>query len=631
MTRDADAGTILVLDDDPGMCETIGDVLEQHGYAVQIATTAQAGLEIVTSTTVQAAIVDLRLPDMSGIDVLHNMRSAIPRPEVIFITGHASLGTAIEAVNGLAFAYLVKPFEMTHLTATVEQALHKQRLSQALMSSNERYRLVAENIADAIFLLDEHTCLSLVNPRAGTITGYSEGELRGRSFLSLLAPDSVERVEAYLRAGAPSTPALTEVELLRKDRQRVAVEMHLTRMSADGETKGLLAVVRDISERRRLEDQLWQAQKIESLGRLAGGIAHDFNNLLTAIGGRCYLMQMQLAGDHPLRNDVEIIKSATDRAARLTHQLLAFSRKQVLEPRVLDLNAIVHGIEPLLRRMISEDIELVTVRQEGLGQVKADRGQLEQVLVNLAVNARDAMAAGGRLIFETQNVVLEEAYARSTAEVKAGRYVMLAVSDTGHGMDLNTKARIFDPFFTTKEVGKGTGLGLATVHGIVKQSGGHVAVYSEPGHGTTFKVYLPRVDEPPVAEEAVIAPAPGGSETILLVEDDEGLRSLARDVLAVKGYQVIEASSAEDAIEIVVVRRQRIDLLLTDVVMPRMNGPQLADRLRESRPDIRVLFMSGYTDGIIGHQGALEPGTHFLHKPFTPDGLNQKVREVLVS
>ncbi|MFI5326812.1 MAG: response regulator, partial [Candidatus Rokuibacteriota bacterium] len=572
--------------------------------------------------------------DMSGIEVLHRIRQVLPTTEVIFITGHASLATAIQAIDGLAFAYLVKPFEMSHLLATVEQAVRKQRLTQALSESEERYRLVTENIADAVFLLELDGRIVLGNPRAEIITGYSQAELVGRSIVSLLPEEGAREVQARLsnvRAGV-DVPPLFEVELTRKDGARALLEVHMTSVLKDGNPVGRLGVARDISERRSLEDQLRQAQKMEGIGRLAAGVAHDFNNLLTAIGGRCYLVLGSLSAEDPLRREIEIIQGAAERAAKLTHQLLAFSRKQILEPRVLDLNATVTGIEPLLRRMIREDIEIAARLDPEAGRIKADAGQLEQVLLNLAVNASDAMPGGGSLTLGTRNVILDEDYVRTHAGVEPGPYVLLSVSDTGHGMTAEVQARIFEPFFTTKEVGKGTGLGLATVYGIVKQSGGHIAVYSEVGHGTVFKVYLPRVQDA-VAPLEPMEPASsgrrGGTETVLLVEDDEALRSLAREVLSVQGYRVLEASSPADALRLANGHEGEIHVLLTDVVMPKMNGRQLADLVIAARPGLKVLYMSGYADAAIVQHGVLEPGTQFLQKPFTPDGLSRKLREVL--
>jgi len=389
---------------------------------------------------------------------------------------------------------------------------------------------------------------------------------------------------------------------------------------------------RDVTERRSLERQLLQAQKMEAVGRLAGGIAHDFNNVLTAIFGYVDLLLDGLPTLSPLRPDIEEIRTAAERAAGLTRQLLAFSRKQVLQMRTLDLNELLTDIDKLLRRLLGEDIDIVTKLDPRLGAVRADSGQLEQVVVNLAVNARDAMPGGGRLTIETRNAELDEAYTRQHVPVRPGRYVMFALSDTGTGMSPETMAHMFEPFFTTKEAGKGTGLGLATVYGIVKQSGGYVWCYSELGHGTTFTVYLPRVDAPaepqaPPREVATVT----GTETILLAEDDEILRPLTKGLLAKLGYTVLEAESAEQAFAVAGVHQGPIHLLVADVVMPGASGRKLARRLAQSRPETRVLYVSGYTDDAIVHHGMLEPGLNFLQKPFTPAALARKVRDVLDS
>ena len=378
------------------------------------------------------------------------------------------------------------------------------------------------------------------------------------------------------------------------------------------------------------EEQLRQSQKLEAVGQLAGGIAHDFNNLLTVIRGYSDLMLVSLDRADPQRVHLEAIKDAADRAASLTRQLLAFSRKQVLQPKVLDLNALVTNVNQMLQRMIGEDIDLAIVLRSDLGHVKADPGQLEQVIMNLVVNARDAMPQGGQLTIETANVELDEAYARRHAAVQPGPYVMLTVSDTGHGMDAKTQARIFEPFFTTKGPGQGTGLGLSTVYGIVKQSGGSVWVYSEPGHGTTFRIYLQRVQE---QVEAPQAPSPGASphetETVLLAEDDKTVRTLVRMVLQEHGYTVLAAPHGVEALRISEAHQGVIHLLVTDVVMPGMNGRELAQRLALARPDMKVLYVSGYTDDVIIRHGVLEAGIAFLQKPFTPDVLARKVRDVL--
>ena len=382
---------------------------------------------------------------------------------------------------------------------------------------------------------------------------------------------------------------------------------------------------------RQSEERLRQGQKMEAVGRLAGGVAHDFNNLLTVITSYSDLLLEDLALDDPKRDDVGEIRKAAEGAAALTRQLLAFSRQQVLEPKVLDLKAIVTGTEKLLRRLIGEDVQLTTALAPDLGAVKADPVQLEQIIINLAVNARDAMPTGGRLTIEAANVEMDEVYVRSHAPARPGHYVMLAMSDTGIGMDEQTKARIFEPFFTTKERGKGTGLGLATAYGIVKQAGGFIWVYSEPGRGTSFKVYLPRVDEPvePAVARTATAEPGRGTETVLVVEDAASVRMVTRQVLERYGYAVLEAPNGDTALRLAAKHHGPIHLLLTDVVMPGLSGRQLAEQLAQLRPDMKVLYVSGYGDSAVVHHGILEAGVAYLQKPFTPESLARRVRDAL--
>ncbi|RME78342.1 MAG: response regulator [Chloroflexi bacterium] len=387
-----------------------------------------------------------------------------------------------------------------------------------------------------------------------------------------------------------------------------------------------LALGRD---RQRLEEQFLQAQKMEAIGRLAGGVAHDFNNLLTVINGHCDWLMTHLPPDHPFRADLEPIRSAGERAALLTRRLLALSRQQVLRPERLNLNQVIGDLQDILSRLIGENIALRLQLAPDLPPVWADKGQLEQVILNLVVNARDAMPQGGTITLETANVTLDETYARRHLDVEPGSYVMLAVSDTGHGMDKETIRHIFEPFFTTKESGKGTGLGLSTVHGIVRQSGGHIQVYSEPGQGSVFKIYLP-VAEPSAAAEPAVLPPPvqalSGTETILIAEDDPAVRQLMRQVLTSNGYTVLDAATGRQALQIFT---PGVQLLLTDVVLPDMNGQELAGQLRQQQPDLKVLYTSGYTSEAIVHQGILEAGLAFLQKPFTPSILLRRLREVL--
>jgi len=1043
---------VLVVDDDAGTCETIADVLRLKGHRVGTASLGHDGVAFLARTPVDVAIVDVKLPDISGLELLDAIKRVAPATEVIFVTAYASIATAVQAINGAAFAYLTKPFEMAHLLATIAKAREKQELIRRLQASEERYRLLVEHIHDAVFLIDLEGRFVFGNSRVAELTGYAPGELVGRSILTIMSPDGVRAAEARREAvlADPSQVLSYEMELVRKDGARRWVEIDsrsvfegdrlvarigaardvtarreterrrsaeyavaavlaqasgiataaapilrsvgeafgwdtatlwivdaeagalrcvevwerelrtsaafaddtraatFTRgiglpgrvwetaaplwipdvadepdvlraetahraglhaffafpiafgsevlgvieffsreiaepdtglldwvgsigrqiaqfiartraqdrlretnlalesllqsspvavialdregrvrwwnrsaervfgwteaevlgrvlpmippgeqaeadatfaewlrgnattdvevlrqrkdgslvlvsrsggalLDADGRVVGTISnlldisqrkraetalreseerfravfeqaavgigvaaldgrwlrvnqrvcdmlgygadelvgmrfqeithpddlpmnmafrddlvagrrssyelekrylhksgayvwvavavsvvadaaggpayaivVIQDITARRQLEGELLHAQRMEGVGQLAGGIAHDFNNLLTVISGRSQLGIETLARSHPLHRDLDLIRKTADRAAALTRQLLAFSRKQILQPKVFALNELVAASTSLLQRLIGEDIELTFAAAPDAGRVRADPGQVEQVIVNLVVNARDAMPRGGRLTVETANADLDDAYAARHVGVTPGAHVMLAVSDTGIGMSPEVQARIFEPFFTTKGPGKGTGLGLATVYGIVKQTGGHVRVFSEPGAGTTFRIYLPRTDaavEPAGRTEA--AEAGRGTETVLLVEDESEVRVLAREVLERAGYTVLEARAPADAILIAERHVGIIDVLLTDVVMPGMSGRTLADVIAAERPETRVVFMSGYTDDAIVHHGVLDPGVNFVEKPFAPRELTAKIREAL--
>jgi PAS domain S-box-containing protein len=501
--------------------------------------------------------------------------------------------------------------------------------------SEVSYRTLVERAPVGIYRSSAEGKFLAVNAALVRILGYDSSEqVQQLDMARDVYADPAER-QRLLDRDTYTDREYDEVEATwkRKDGQLLTVQLSVRaeRHAASG-IAYYETIVRDVTEQRRLQAQLLQAQKMEAVGRLAGGVAHDFNNLLTVIISYTDLLLEDLDRDDPKREDVAAVRKAAEGAAALTHQLLAFSRKQVLQPRVLDLNATVASTEKLLRRLIGEDIRLVAKLGSGLGQVKADPGQVEQVIMNLAVNARDAMPAGGQLTIETANVEMDEAYVRGHPLAEPGRYVMLAVSDTGIGMDEQTKAHIFEPFFTTKEMGKGTGLGLATVYGIVKQSGGFIWLYSEPGQGTSFKIYLPLVEESAQRHATpAAAKLPRGTETILVVEDAPAVRAVTRQVLERQGYTVLEAPNGEAAFALATKHHGPIHLLLTDVVMPGVNGRQLSEQLARPRPDMLVLFTSGYTDDSVVRHGILESGIAYLQKPFTPDGLARKVREVLDS
>jgi PAS domain S-box-containing protein len=504
----------------------------------------------------------------------------------------------------------------------------RRRAEESVREAARQFRAVFDGALDAMVIADDEGRYVEVNAAACGLYGLGRSALLGHWIGDFAAPglDVAATWAAFRREGR----AKGELHIVRPDGRVRELEFAA---SADFLPGSHLAVFRDVTQRRQLEEQLRQAQKIEAVGRLAGGVAHDFNNLLNVITGYGQMLFRRLA-DSPEREKTRAILQAAERAAGLTRQLLAFSRKQVLEPKVLDLNAVVSGMDEMLRRLIGEDIELQADLAPQLGRTRADPGQIEQVLMNLVVNARDAMPRGGRVTLETSNAEMDEAYVRDHLGARAGRYVSLAVCDTGLGMDAETQKHIFEPFFTTKEKGKGTGLGLATVYGIVKQSEGYIWVDSAPGAGTTVRVFLPRVEGEPAVEEpkrpAVPEQEPArGTETVLLVEDEEMVRRMTREVLEGAGYHVLEASSGFDALRVSSGHGGRLDLLLTDVVMPGMSGRELAERLAPVRPGMKVLYMSGHTDDAIFHHGVNQAGTGFLQKPFTPETLERRVRDLL--
>jgi len=654
---------ILVVDDDPDQLALVGRLMEHAGFAVQTAGDALTGFDLAQKINPELIISDVSMPEVNGIEFCNMIRAhqTLSMTPVLLVSGIDKDTEHI--VKGLytgADDYLEIPYEPAILVAKATRLVEVNRFAEKLHEEKERLRFA---IAAARMGLWEWNIVSgevYWSEDLERIYGLQPGDFGGQleAFLRQVYVDDRALVERSL-AGTLDHGDEHDIEYrivwpsgevhwvegrgavirnrLGKAVQMIGLCMDITeRKKTEELLKGVHVdlekrVEARTAERQELEEQLRQSQKLEAVGRLAGGIAHDFNNLLTAIVGYTELSLRQVLSEGPLRRNLNEVKRAGDRAASLTRQLLAFSRKQVLQPKIIDLNSVIAEIEKMLRRMIGEDVELRTVLQPELGSVKADPGQMEQVIMNLAVNARDAMPNGGKLTIETADTYLDKAYARQHMMIEPGHYVMLAVSDTGTGMDAETREHIFEPFFTTKQVGKGTGLGLSTVYGIVKQSGGTIWVYSEIERGTAVKIYLPLVDDE--AEQyrrpAALRELPTGNETILLVEDEETVRKLAREVLEMSGYTVIEALSGAEARRISEQADEQIQLLLTDVVMPEMSGREVANLLLTQHPELRVLYMSGYADDAIVRHGVLDEGTNFIQKPFSPHGLAAKVREVL--
>jgi len=513
----------------------------------------------------------------------------------------------------------------------VTDITERKRAEEALRVSEAEHRGLIERAPLGIYRTTPEGRILAANAAFARMLGYDDPEeLTGLDMARDVYASPEERARLLSQLGQQDDFAI-EAQWKRRDGAAVVARLNVHAVRGPAQRiQCFEGLAEDVTQQRSLEAQYRQAQRLEAVGRLAGGVAHDFNNILTAITGYSELLLSDLAADDRRRSDVEEIRAAAQRAAVLTRQLLAFSRRQVFQVSVLDLNTVVRTLDRMLRRLIGEDVRLELALSEGLGAVRADPAQMEQVVMNLAVNARDAMPAGGRLTIETANVVLDESYARVHRGAAPGRFVMLAMSDTGIGMDAETQSHIFEPFFTTKEPSKGTGLGLATVYGIVKQSGGNVWVYSEPGRGATFRLYIPRVDEQPedLAQQAAVAVA-GGHETVLLAEDDAMVREVVAQALEKKGYRVLRASDGPMALDLARGHSARIALLATDLVMPGMTGRELALALLAERPDLRVIYMSGYADDAVVRHGVLEKGLHYLQKPFSIADLARKVREVL--
>ena len=634
---------LLIVEDSDSDARLVVRTLRQGGYEphwrrVEDAAGLQAAL---AGEDWELVISDYAMPTFDGLTALKVVQDSGRDLPVILVSGNIGEDVAVAAMKAGAHDYVMKG-RLTRLTSAVERELRdaderrrRRAAEAALRESEERFRELAANLDEVFWMSDPRTSRILyVSPAYEKIWGRTCQSLYEQplSFVEGIHPEDRAGMLAALERQAAHGACQQEYRVVRPDGS-VRWIWHRSFPVRDkaGELVRVVGIAQDISERKGLEEQLRQAQKMEAVGQLAGGVAHDFNNLLTIITGHSQLLLQDFDSSSPVRSKIGLIRATADRAAALTRQLLAFSRKQILEPTVLDLTAVVTGLTSMLQRLIGEDIEFAIVPGMGAGRVLADQGQLEQVLMNLVVNARDAMPHGGRLTIQTARVEIDRAFTALHPEVVPGVYAMLAVSDTGRGMNPEVQARIFEPFFTTKEVGKGSGLGLSTVYGIVRQHEGCITVESELGRGSTFRVYLSRVADEAEASVPVATPTktPRGVETLLVVEDEAEVRALVRDALAMTGYKVLEAADGRAALRIAEEEAGDIHLLVTDVVMPGLNGAQVADRIKASHPETRVLYMSGYTDDRIGHHGVLTPGTILLSKPFTPDALARKVREAL--
>jgi PAS domain S-box-containing protein len=588
-------------------------------------------------------ISDYTMPQFSGPAALNLLQQRKIDVPFIIVSGTIGEDMAVAAMKAGANDYIMKS-NLTRLVPAIERELREaagrrehQRAEAERRMAEARFAGVLATAAEAIIVMDESQKIVLFNSSAEQIFGYTASAAIGQPLDLLLPPQSAEGHSPDIRAFADDSTTARKLGSRglmlvgrRKDGAEFPIDASISKLYQDGQIT-FTVFVQDVSERKRLESQLLHAQKMESIGRLAGGVAHDFNNLLTAITGYSEFLLEDLDQADPRRDDVVEIKKAADRAATLTRQLLAFSRRQMLAPHVLDLNAVVSNMDKMLQRLIGEDVELITVLDPSLGRIKADPSQIEQVIMNLAVNARDAMPQGGQMTIETANVDLDASNVRQHISLRPGPYVLLTVSDTGCGMDEETQSHIFEPFFTTKDRGKGTGLGLSTVYGIIEQSGGSIWVYSEPGHGATFKAYLPQVayDIELVDAPVPAVTSPGQFETILLVEDEAPVRTLVRRILEREGYTVLEAQHGAEALLTAERFSGPIHMLLTDVVMPEMSGNVLAQHLMGLRPNIKVLYLSGYTDNVVIRHNLLDADTIFLQKPFAPAALTRKVRAVL--
>jgi PAS domain S-box-containing protein len=638
---DAERTSVLVVDDDEQLGQTVCDILRLHGIESVAAHTGAGGLELASTSEAEfsVALIDLRLPDMYGLDVVAKLHDIAEFTEIVVLTGNASLDSAIEALRENSFDYLVKPVAPDLLVSTVQRGFRRwrhRRAEEELLRDRERFQLVVEALSDVVTVVLPDGTIQYQSPSAQRVLGYDPGSLASHPFVDHVHPAEVDAVRAALRrAEAGAGPARAfEFRFQRSDGAWALLEGAARRLHERGDSP-IVVTSRDITERRRLERELSQAQKMETIGRLAGGIAHDFNNQLTAILSAARLASWHEGLPTEVHEELEEILRAAQRSARLTQQLLIFSRKDIEKPTTVVLKRIVEDMASMLRRLLPDNLELVLDLSQDLASVHVDATQMEQVLLNLVVNARDAMSGtSGQLVIRT---ALRPA---DPAELAEGDYgeasdsvVVLEVVDQGHGMTSDVAERVFEPFFTTKDPERGTGLGLATTYGIVKRAGGSIRVHSSPGAGTTFEVRLPlstAPTEPKVFDRSGVGTGKAeATETILLVEDDPAVRRGLGAILERAGYRVLSADGGREALRLLREAEERPDLLVTDLVMPELSGPEVASRVLEEHPDVPVLYMSGYVEEEIRAEGGLPYGGDLVQKPVLPEDFLSRVRQAL--
>ncbi len=631
------SAAILIVEDEKIIAKGIEKRLKGLGYAVAgMASTGDEAIERASTLRPDMILMDINLGGgIDGIEAAGRIRLQSDIP-VVFLTAFSDDATIQRAKLTEPFGFILKPYEDKDLQTAVEIGLYKHKMERRVRENEQWLAATLASIGDGVIATDEHGCVRFMNTLAKRLTGWPLADAVNRDvreIFKIVDEKTREPVDnptiGAVQNGVPTELAPGTLLIDREGVERPIDDSAAPIRGLNGKVTGAVLVFRDITERRRLEEHLRQAQKMEAIGRLAGGIAHDFNNIITIITGFCEFLIADRNTVAERQQFVGYIHDAANRAAGLTQQIMAFSRKQLLVPSVLNLNTIIRDMGVMVRRLIGENIEFVTVLAPDLGSVKADPTQIGQVFLNLATNARDAMPMGGRLLVATSTVELGEPTTRDHPDVKPGRYVLLSITDTGKGMPEAVLEHVFEPFFTTKRIGHGTGLGLATVYGIVKQSRGHVEVTSRIGEGSVFRIYLPVVDEPTTSIHAELPSSVRGNETILLVEDEEMVRQMTKIMLQQTGYTVLEAANGLDALAIAEESSNPIQLLMTDLMMPNISGRELADRLTASGRVERVLFMSGYTEDVIVHQDVASANAEFLHKPFSLNALTAKVRDVL--